>query len=358
MLSILRSWYNRNFADPQAVILLISLIIGFLAIAYLGEMLAPVIASVVIAYMLEAVVAALLRYKIPRFVAVILAFTLFLLFLLFMTLLLVPVLTTQVTQLVQELPNQIDQGQQALLQLPVMYPKIFSENQVNDIMFVIREQIKLLGHGVVSTSLASIPLLFALLIYLILVPLLVFLFLIDKDKILAWVKGYLPRQRRLVTQVWVEMDQQIGNYVRGKMTEIFIVGGVTYIAFVLLGLNYATLLGVLVGLSVIIPFIGAAVVTVPVAMIAYFQWGWSSEFLYLMTIYGVIQALDGNVLVPLLFSEAVNLHPTAIIVAVLIFGGFWGLWGVFFAIPLATLVKAVLHAWPKPLETSEEKALE
>jgi len=57
--------------------------------------------------------------------------------------------------------------------------------------------------------------------------------------------------------------------------------------------------------------------------------------------------LDGNVLVPLLFSEAVNLHPVAIIVAVLFFGGLWGFWGVFFAIPLATLVKAVFNAWPR-----------
>ena len=59
-------------------------------------------------------------------------------------------------------------------------------------------------------------------------------------------------------------------------------------------------------------------------------------------------ALDGNVLVPLLFSEAVNMHPVAIIVAVLVFGGLWGIWGVFFAIPLATLVKAILYAWPRP----------
>jgi len=50
--------------------------------------------------------------------------------------------------------------------------------------------------------------------------------------------------------------------------------------------------------------------------------------------------------VPFLFSEAVNLHPLIIIIAVLIFGGLWGFWGVFFAIPLATLVKAVVNAWP------------
>ena len=66
-----------------------------------------------------------------------------------------------------------------------------------------------------------------------------------------------------------------------------------------------------------------------------------------MAAYAIVQALDGNVLVPLLFSEVVNLHPIAIITAVLVFGGLCGdSRGVFFAIPLATLVQAVLKAWP------------
>src|SRR3990167_4255477 len=106
-------------------------------------------------------------------------------------------------------------------------------------------------------------------------------------------------------------------------------------------------LPMLVGLSVVVPYIGAVVVTVPVALIGLFQWGFSDQFVYLMVVYGIIQALDGNVLVPLLFSEAVNLHPVAIICAVLLFGGLWGFWGVFFAIPLATLFKAVIDAWPR-----------
>ena len=87
-------------------------------------------------------------------------------------------------------------------------------------------------------------------------------------------------------------------------------------------------------------------VTIPVAAVAYFQWGLSSDFYWVIAAYLVIQALDGNALVPLLFSEVVNLHPIAIIVAILVFGGLWGFWGVFFAIPLATVVQAVLKAWP------------
>jgi putative permease len=190
-------------------------------------------------------------------------------------------------------------------------------------------------------------------VYALLIALLVFFFLKDKALIGHWVGRYLPRDRGLVQEVWHEMDLQIGNYVRGKILEIIIVGVSSWIVFALMGLNYAILLGLLVGLSVLVPYVGATLVTIPVAITAFFQWGWSTEFFYLLLAYGIIQAIDGNVLVPLLFSEAVNLHPVAIIVAIIVFGGFWGFWGVFFAIPLATLVKAVLNAWPDVIDADE-----
>jgi putative permease len=141
-------------------------------------------------------------------------------------------------------------------------------------------------------------------------------------------------------------DVKMGNYIRGKLLEIVIVGVATFIPLKIMGMNYAATMSLLVGLSVIIPYVGAVAVTIPVAMIAWFQWGASSDFVYLMIAYLAVQFMDGNILVPLLFSEVVNMHPAAIIIAVLFFGGLWGIWGVFFAIPLATLIQAVINSWP------------
>jgi len=98
---------------------------------------------------------------------------------------------------------------------------------------------------------------------------------------------------------------------------------------------------------VLVPYIGATVVLFPVILMGFFQFGWSPDFMSIVIGYAVIQLLDGNLLAPLLLSEVVNLHPVAVITAILVFGGFWGLWGVFFAIPLATLVQAVLRAWSR-----------
>ena len=200
---------------------------------------------------------------------------------------------------------------------------------------------------------ASVVSVITRLVYAIIMPLLVFFFLKDKWLILNWASAFLPKNRKLAKTVWKDVDRQIANYVRGKFWEILFVWAASFVAFNLFGLPYAMLLGVLVGISVIIPYIGAVAVTVPVLMIAWFQWGWGSEFVWLVVTYLLIQAVDGNVVVPLLFSEVVNLHPVAIIVAILVFGGLWGFWGVFFAIPLATLVQAILCAWPKLSDVEE-----
>ena len=159
------------------------------------------------------------------------------------------------------------------------------------------------------------------------------------------VRRILPRNRGLAGQVWEEMNQQITNYIRGKVLEMIVVGVATWIGFLIFGLNYSLLLAVLVGLSVLIPYIGAFVVTIPVVGVALFQFG-GHRVLELLRGVPDYSGPDGNLLVPVLFSEAVNLHPLVIILSVVIFGGLWGFWGVFFAIPLATLIKAVVHAWP------------
>jgi putative permease len=127
-----------------------------------------------------------------------------------------------------------------------------------------------------------------------------------------------------------------------------IVASFSYLVFALLGLPYAVLIAILVGLSVIIPFFGAILVTIPVALLGLYEWGLTSQFYWLMGLYLIIQMLDGNVLVPIIFSSRNNLHPVVIIITILFFGGLWGFWGLFFAIPLATFIKAIVNSWPEP----------
>ncbi len=347
-MQVLSEWFRRYFSDPQVVFLSVALAAGFGVVLTMGDMLTPVLASIVIAYLLEGLVGFLQRSGWPRTPSVLVVYVAFMAFVVLILLWVMPVVSHQVSDLVQQLPNMVAKGQQVLMQLPERYPEVVTTTQIQELIDAIRTEIAGFGQQVVTWSLASVVGIITLAVYLILMPLLVFFFLKDRDLIANWFKGYMPKHRRIAGTVWHDVDRQISNYIRGKFWEILIIWAASYLAFVVFELKYAMLLGVLVGLSVVIPYIGATLVTIPVLLIAWFQWGWTSDFGWLALTYFVIQALDGNVLVPLLFSEVVNLHPVAIMVAILVFGGFWGFWGVFFAIPLATLVQAILVAWPRP----------
>lgn len=346
MIEFLKAWYDRNLSNPQAVILVLMILLGTITVLYWGDILAPVLASMVIAYALEGIVRRLNNVGTPRILAVIFTVFVFVTSLLIILLGLVPLVARQLTSFVRDFPYILDKIQQRIIALPERYPLI-SDMQVNEVITTINNELVAFGQKAVSYSLASAGNLFTMMVYLIVIPLLVFFMLKDKDKIINWLTRFLPKEHGLAYKVWKDVDIKMGNYIRGKLLEIMLVGVAAYIPFELMGLNYAATLSLFIGLSVIIPYVGAIAVTIPVALIAWFQWGPGDSFLYVMIIYLVIQALDANVLVPLLFSEVVNMHPVAIIISVLVFGGLWGVWGVFFAIPLATLVQAVINAWPK-----------
>ncbi len=345
-MQLLRDWFTNAFSNPQVVLLSLLLFLGFAIIYMMGDILAPVLASIVIAYLLEGLVDMAERNNLPRLPAVLVVFTAFVALLLFILLALLPLVMQQSVELVQQFPAMISKGQESLMELPANYPNFISPEQLQELFAQVRENLISLGQALLSSSASSVVSVLTAVIYLVLVPLMVFFFMKDKEIIVQWFTRFLPKERYLVAGVWKDVDGQIGNYVRGKFWEVVILLVVSFVTFSLMGLNYALLLGVLMGLSVIVPYVGATLVTIPVVVVGYFQWGWSEPFAYIMVAYAVIQSLDGVLLVPLLFSEVVNLHPVAIVIAILVFGGLWGLWGVFFAIPLATLVQAVLHAWP------------
>lgn len=355
MIDVVKDWFEKHFSDPQAIILVVFLVLGGILVLYWGTILTPVLASIVIAYVLEGMVNKITLLGVPRFISFLFSYALFLTALALILFGLVPLVVSQVSQLIVDFPNILSKVQQLILSIPEHYP-IFADREIEAMLSNVSTELVSVGQSLVSASLSSAVDAFTVLVYLIVVPLLVFFLLKDKTVILNWFIRFMPKDRGLAYSVWKEVDAKMGNYIRGKMLEIFIVGAATFIPLKFMGMNYAATMSLLVGISVIIPYVGAIAVTIPVAMIAWFQWGATDDFVYLMIAYLAVQMLDGNVLVPLLFSEVVNMHPAAIIIAVLFFGGLWGVWGVFFAIPLATLLQAVINSWPSIQKAGTQEA--
>jgi len=268
MLDIIRDWYNRNFSDPQAVILALMLLVLFGLLWLFGDILAPVVVALVLAYLLEGVVATTERWGVPRTLSVTIVLLLFVTLSLLVLFVLVPVLSRQLTQVVLEVPGMIAKGQELLLRLPELYPEVVTVEQINGIIDDFGTDFKNFGQTILSFSLARLGTIIVITVYVVLVPFMVFFTLKDKDKLLGWASHFVPKRSELSFQVWREVDQKIANYIRGKFVEIVIVWVVSYIVFEVMGLNYSLLLSFFVGLSVIIPYVGAVAVTVPIALIA------------------------------------------------------------------------------------------
>jgi putative permease len=338
-------WFQRHFVGTELGSLALLLIITVAAFWWLSALIVPVLVSVVIAYLLHRIVQLLARCKIPPRFSVYPVYLIFLGLLILALFVLLPLVWDQLTLMLIELPIQVKKAEGYILELSQRYPAYISQAKIQSWVSAFQADFSQIGKNLLSYSFTTVSKIITIIVYLILVPLMVYFFMKDQKPIMAWLARFLPKKRALLKEVWHEIDQQMGQYIGAKVLEVLIIGVITTAAFLILGLNYAVLLGVVVGLSALIPYVGVIIVTVPVVAVAYLQWGFDAHFLYLLITYVALMIIDGNILVPLLFSETMDIHPVAVIIAVLIFGGLWGFWGIFFAIPLASVTKVLLNAW-------------
>ena len=334
------------FSNEETIIFSLAIILFFLVISFFGSILTPFMISIVVAYLLVGMQKKIQSYDVSANVALIITFSVFIITGAALLIWLVPLLYIQLQAFILDVPNLINNFLDFISGLPAKFPDLVSSEQISIFFQAVSEEVSAIAQNIVKSSISGIQSAITFLLYIILFPILVYFFLFDRKNIIEGFIKIIPGKREMLTNIWAEMDIQLSNYVRGKTIEIFIVGIAAAIIFASLGLKYSALLSVLVGLSVIIPYVGAFLVTIPIVVVGLLQFGLGTEFYLLIGLYLLLQALDGNLLVPIIFSETVKLHPVVIILAVFIFGSMFGFWGVFFSIPIATFIKAVWNAWP------------
>ncbi|SVB99058.1 uncharacterized protein METZ01_LOCUS251912, partial [marine metagenome] len=347
VLEEINNLFRKIFSNEESLVFALLLGLAFFVLYFLGNILTPFLISIIFAYLLVGMQSRLEKYGLGKSLSLILTYTFFLLIGIALMIWLIPLVSQQLQSLIVEIPKWLNAFMFFVQDIPTKYPDLVSSDQIATFLQTASSQITSISQDFLKASISGIQNTLLVAINLILLPILVFFFLFDRKSIIAGFLSVLPKERTMLKQVWVEMDEQLSNYSRGKVIEIIIVGSVAALLFIYFGLQYVALLSVLVGLSVLIPFLGAFIVTLPVAAVGLLQFNLTFDFWLLMGSYLALQILDGYLLVPLLFSDAVKLHPVAIILAVFVFGGLFGIWGVFFAIPIATLIKAIWNSWPE-----------
>ena len=330
------------FADSDVNKLLMLLVLagGFIWL-FIGE-LAPFLVAVLIAYMLDGAVTRLTRLFRLRHTTTVSLVVFGTLVLALLSFSILPKLLVQIRRLTDRLPELAK-----VLESMVSYANRFIPDQaaINQQTIVNRfASVFAAGsEGLINGFLSFAGDLFSLLIYLVLIPLLVFFMLKEKMEIRAYVGQFLPASPFFV-RLWDDINEQFGSYIRGKFLEAVMVGTVTWYVFLFYNMDFSLALAVMVGLSVFVPFVGIIVVTFPVVILVYLQFGWSADFAWIIGLYTFIQVLDAQLLVPLLFSQVVKISPVALFASIIFFGNLWGAWGVFLAIPMASLIKCLISA--------------
>lgn len=347
MVKLFIDWYRRCFDDPNAASLMIVIIVFFLSLYFFHSVLSPLLIAIVFSYLLEKPVNILIDYcGVPRIFAIIVLLALFLALMLIVIAILFPLIWQQIVGLVTSLPTMLTSLNHYTTTLPQRYPELLQITFFDNIIDNLKTRAIQNSNSILQFSITSVLSFISIIINMVLIPIIVFFLLKDKKIIMQYCLQFLPKNRVLMKKVANEMNKQVSNYITSTFLQIVILTIMVYIPFWFFDLDYGLLLALVVGCTVIIPYIGIFIISILVVLIALFQWGLGTDFAYLVFFYLVVLLIECNIVVPILFSEALDLHPLVIILAIVIFGGLWGFWGVFFSIPLATLIKAIINVWP------------
>lgn len=234
-----------------------------------------------------------------------------------------------------------------------------------------RERLLHGGHDWMGALLEKIPSLFSVHIVpflemALLVPLLVFFFMLDGPAFMSKLLDFVPaRYVEMTLNVFVEIDHAMGNYLRGILVQAFFMGLAAGIGYGLMGLNYTVYIALWVALSSMIPLLGPISAALAGALVAMFQWGTIGSLLKVILVYGMIRVVDDWILQPMILRKAVHIHPLMLVFTLLAGAYLGGFWGLLFAVPAACMLKVLGQvAWqwyqseyssrlPPPVEASQ-----
>ena len=166
--------------------------------------------------------------------------------------------------------------------------------------------------------------------------------LFDFDGMSAHVLSFFPkRMARSIRDLFEIADKTLVKFIQGTLMISLILALFTYVAFLLIGVKAPLLFGIFVGITNIIPYVGPYLGGIPVVLVGFSQ-SMTSGLLVIIAVVAA-QALDGYVLRPILLGRGLNLHPVTIIIALLIFGHFFGIIGMILSMPVVATIKVIFN---------------
>ena len=313
----------------------------------LSPILMPFILGAVLAYVCEPLVTRLTRRWIPRTLAVVIVMLLEALLLLLLALTILPLFAKEIKLLSEQLPAMLDKLNATMV--PWINERLGTHISLNpaDIKEAASEAIKN-SEGLGAKILNSLRLgglgLAGLLTNLILTPVVQFFLLRDWNEILSRMDALIPRGwHAQVRSFLAEADDALGQYLHGQILVILVMASFYTLGLWMAGLEFFLPIGILTGAMVFIPYVGAAIGFILGTLAALLQFQELHGVIWVWVIFGIGQALEGNLVTPKLVGERIGLHPVAVIFALLAFGQLFGFAGLLVSLPASAVLLVALR---------------
>ena len=317
------------------VVLMFIFAIGWL-IYSLSNIVNILIISILIAYILDPIASKLEAKGLNRLLSTILIFAFFIIIIIFFSWKIVPTIFNDLLALQANLNPQSSTN--FLIQIENFIKDNFTfidfgsfniQNEINSLVSEFTKQIISFAADLVSVIST-----------VVIIPFVTFFLLKDGREMKKLLISYIPnRYFEMSLNVLHKMDMQLGGYLRGQFIEAFVVGSLAILALWIIGVKYFILIGVFAGLANLIPYVGPVAGAVPAIIVAFTNGADSTVIIYIILAFIIIQLIDNVVMQPLVLSKSVNLHPLIIVIAILIGGKFFGILGMFLAVPSAGILK-------------------
>lgn len=326
--------------------LMFSVVLLGILVYFLSPILTPFLLGALLAYLGNPLVNRLVKWHLPRTVAVILVFTFIVGIVSLLLIYLVPLLEDQIILLINKIPSYVSWIQVTVIpwiqtRFGIAIPSI----DLNNIASTLTADWKQTGHvatGVLKTLAHSSLAIFAILLNLVLIPVVTFYLLRDWLVLIKKSKDLIPRKYLpAMTEILSECNEVLGAFFRGQLLVMLALGVFYSAALGFVGLDLALLVGVLIAILSIVPYLGS-IIGLAIALIAtLFQFPDMTHIVYVLIIFAVGHVLESFVLAPLLIGDRIGLHPVAVIFAILAGGELFGFFGILLALPVA----AVIMVW-------------
>lgn len=315
--------------------------------AILSDTLFTIMVSIILAYLLNPVINRLERYGVPRGLGVLVIYIIIAGVIFIISFLIIPKSGKEIRRLLVLLPTYIERGSQFLDDLYMKYymnldsiPPIF--RSLEDVVFknianledIIVTGISRFLEGIIST--------FTKVVSLILIPIITFYFIRDKDYFVGKLYSIIPRRRRgEARELFIEIDRALGKFIRGRLLLALYVGVATTILLLILKVEFAIIIGILTGVVDIVPYFGPMLGFIPAVLFAFLNS--PVKALWAAIIFIGIQWVENNVLAPIIIGESIGIHPISILLALVIGGGAFGIVGMIFSIPTIVVLKILFQ---------------